>query len=92
MATKSNIPLKLEGTNGDLKEMSPTEENYLAYQAGLHLKDGGVNSAGILKAGDNGGTLIGTFVDTFYNEADGTHPVTAITSGQTSYNLRQIRN
>ena len=92
MATKSNIPLKLEGTNGDLKEMSPTEENYLVYQAGLHLKDGGVNSAGILKAGDNGGTLIGTFVDTFYNEADGTHPVTAITSGQTSYNLRQIRN
>ena len=67
MATKSNIPLKLEGTNGDLKEMSPTEENYLAYQAGLQLRASGGSSAGDVKAGDNGGTLIGTLVDTFYN-------------------------
>ena len=25
-------PLKLQGTNGDLQEMSTTEENYLAYR------------------------------------------------------------
>jgi hypothetical protein len=28
-------PLKLEGTGGDLKEMTTTEEYWLAYQAGL---------------------------------------------------------
>ena len=27
-------PLKLEGTNGDLKEMTTAEENYLAYRRG----------------------------------------------------------
>ena len=31
-------PLKLEGTNGDLKEMTTAEETDLAYQAGEQLK------------------------------------------------------
>ena len=68
--------------------MSPTEENYLAYRAGIQLKNSGGTSVGDLATG-NSGELIGTFIDTYYNEADGTHPATAITSGSTTYNLRQ---
>jgi len=33
----THIPLYAEGTNGDLKQFSATDENYLAYRMGLHL-------------------------------------------------------
>ena len=85
---KSNIPLKAEGTNGDLKELTPTEEHYLAYQAGLQLAAGTTDAGTLHKTT---GTTIGTFVDTYYNEADGTHPASAITSGSTSTPLKQIQ-
>ena len=32
-----DVSLKLEGTNGDLKQVTTTEEQYFAYQAGLQL-------------------------------------------------------
>ena len=86
--TASDIPLKLEGTNGDLKEMTPTEENYIAYQAGIHLKNTGGSSVGDIHL--TSGTDIGSFVDTFYNEADNTHPASAITSGTTTTTLKQV--
>ena len=84
----SNVPLKLEGTNGDLQQMTSTEENYLAYVIGKDnlAADSGVGGITLTSTGN---TSIGSFVDTFYNEAVGTHPASAITSGSTTTTLYQ---
>ena len=65
--------LKLEGTNGDLKEITTVEENYLAYQAGLHLSALDSSAVGTLTASSTNNTLIGTYTDTTFNDAVGTH-------------------
>ena len=65
--------LKLEGTNGDLKEITTTEENYLAYQAGLHLSALDSSAVGTLTASSTNNTLIGTYTDTTFDDAVGTH-------------------
>ena len=65
--------LKLEGTNGDLKEITTTEENYLAYQAGLHLSALDASDVGTLTQVSTNNTLIGTFTDTRFDDASGTH-------------------
>lgn len=65
--------LKLEGTNGDLKEITTTEENYLAYQAGLHLSALDSSDVGTITQVSTGNTLIGTHTDTTFDNAPGTH-------------------
>src|SRR6056300_304634 len=65
--------LKLEGTNGDLKEITTTEENYLAYQAGLHLSALDSSDVSTLTQVSTNNTLIGTYTDTTYDDAPGTH-------------------
>ena len=65
-------PLKLEGTNGDLKEMTTTEENYLAYQAGLHLSVLDSSDVATITTTSSGNTLIGTYTDTTFGGAAGT--------------------
>ena len=47
-------PLKLEGTNGDLKEMTTAEENYLAYQAGEQLKASAKTEVGAITDASSG--------------------------------------
>ena len=65
--------LKLEGTNGDLKrEITTTEENYLAYQAGLHLSALDSSAVGTLTASSTNNALIGTYTDTTFDDAVGT--------------------
>jgi len=66
-------PLKLEGTNGDLKEMTTTEENYLAYHAGLHLSVLDSNDVSTITTSSSGNTLIGTYTDTTFDDPIGTH-------------------
>jgi hypothetical protein len=66
-------PLKLEGTNGDLKEMTTTEENYLAYQAGLHLSALDSSDIVTITASSTNNTLIGTYTDTTFDDGIGTH-------------------
>lgn len=89
----SDIPLKSYGVSGDLQEMTPSEENYLAYRAGIQLKNtitdvnGGTDQGDLTLTVD--GHSIGSFVDTFYNETDGTHPVSAITAGSITTTLYQ---
>ena len=88
----SNVPLKLQGTNGDLQEMNSTEENYLAYVVGkdaLAASAGGTNLVSDITLTSTGGTSIGSFVDTFNNQAVGTHPASAITSGSTTTTVYQ---
>jgi len=72
-------PLKLNGSDGDVKYLSTTEENYLAYQIGLALRDGNRNSESSL---DNlsGDTTVGTYSDTVYDQAVGTHGTTLTTT------------
>lgn len=84
-------PLKLNGTAGDLKEITTTEENYLAYLAGLQLaamSDTDVSALTNTNAGGNV-TTVGTYTNTFFNEAVGTHDGTNITSGSEITTLYQ---
>ena len=52
-------PLKLEGTNGDLKEMTTAEENYLAYQAGEQLKASAKTEVGAITDVSSGNETVG---------------------------------
>jgi hypothetical protein len=80
-------PLKLNGTDGDVKYFSTTEENYLSYQIGLALKEGNRTTESSL---DNlaGDTTVGTYSNTIYDQAAGTHG-TALTTTTTTTNLYQ---
>jgi hypothetical protein len=81
-------PLKLEGTGGDLKEMTTAEEYWLAYQAGLGLADMASNDVAAL-TGSAGGTSIGSYSNTFYNQAVGTHPGASLSIGTTTTTIYQ---
>ena len=81
-------PLKLNATGGDLKEMTTTEEQFLAYQAGLQLAAMGTADQSALRA-DATGTNIGSYANTFYNEAVGTHPGSSISIGTTTTSVYQ---
>lgn len=65
--------LKLEGTNGDLKEITTTEENYLAYQAGLHLSVLDSSDVGTITQVSTNNALVGQFVNTAFDDGVGTH-------------------
>lgn len=84
-------PLKLNGTAGDLKEITTTEENYLAYLAGLQLAAMTDTDVSALTNTSFGGnvTTVGTYTNTFFNEAVGTHDGTNITSGSDITTLYQ---
>ena len=83
-----NTPLKLNDANGNLKEMTTAEENYLAYQAGLYMSEFvGVANPGMVSTTSTGATSIGSFTNTFFNEAIGTHPGSSISSGSTTSTL-----
>ena len=75
-------PIKLEGGSGDLKEMTTGEEAWLAYQCGLQLAASTTSDVAALTT-SSGGTDIGSYTNTFFNEAIGTHPGSSITTGST---------
>ena len=77
-------PLKLEGTNGDLKEMTTAEENYLAYQAGEQLKASAKTEVGAITDASSGNETVGAFTDTRFNEVPGTHGSITTTSTVTT--------
>ena len=80
-------PLKsLNSTS--IKEFSTSEENYIAHQIGLHL--GAADSSEVSSINKiTGGTTIGSYTNTFFNQAVGTHPSTSITTGSTVTPLKQ---
>jgi len=84
------LPLKLRGTDGSLKEISTSEKNYLAYLASLQLANQVTEGTGNLSTTPTGNILAGTFTDTNYNEVDGTHPASQITSTTVSTPLYQV--
>ena len=76
----SSTPLRLDGTGGDLKEMSTTEENYLAYLAGVRLSSMTAGSTAALTTNATGNATVGTYSNTVYDQAVGTHGTTLTTS------------
>ena len=77
-------PLKLEGTNGDLKEMSTAEENYLAYQAGEQLKASAKTEVGAITDASSGNETVGAFTDTRFDQVPGSHGSITTTSTVTT--------
>jgi hypothetical protein len=90
MSINSN-PIVLKDTNGNLKEASQTDLEYMAFQAGLRISSD-VDSTqpyAINTDATTDDTLIGSFVDTFYNEPVGTHDGSSLTTGSTTTFLYQ---
>ena len=83
-------PIKLDGSDGDIKEFSISEENYLAYQIGLRLAAAAKNTpASLNDIAQGGATTVGTYTDTSFDQAVGTHPESGITTTTTNTFLYQ---
>ena len=80
----SSTPLKLEGTNGDLKEMTTAEENYLAYQVGEQLKASAKTEVGAITDASSGNETVGAFTDTRFDQVPGSHGSITTTSTVTT--------
>ena len=76
MAT--SLKLHDASSDGDLKQITTSEENYLAYRAGLNLAGGGKAQVGSLSDVNTPGahSTVGTYTDTVYDQAIGTHGTT----------------
>lgn len=85
-------PLKINNVGGtEIKEFTTAEENYIAYQIGLHLATS--SSIGAYNITTNAShDSVGDFTNTFFNEPVGTHPSTSITSGSTTTTIYQNLN
>ena len=71
----SSRPLKSIGA-GKLQEFTLSEENYLAYQSGLHLAGMDSSDCSALTRVDLGGNTVGTFTNTFFDDSSTTSPLT----------------
>jgi outer membrane lipoprotein SlyB len=74
-------PVKINNALGDLQRFTAPEEDFVAYRASLRLAND--DSSGVGQLSTLSGTSIGSFTDTFFNEAVGTHPGSSITTGST---------
>jgi len=85
----AEVLLKLADANGNLKGITTSEQDYLAYQAGLQLADADSAEVGSLTRSATGSTSIGSFSDTAFDQAIGTHPGTSITTSTTTTTVYQ---
>ena len=90
MSINSN-PIVLKDTNGNLKEASQTDLEYMAFQAGLRISSdvSSVQPYALNTDGTVDDKLIGSFVNTFYNQPVGTHPASSLSQGSTTTFLYQ---
>ncbi len=58
-------PLKIKDANGNIQQLTTTDENYVAYQVGLHLSTADSAEVGSLNR-STGGDTVGTFSNTFF--------------------------
>jgi hypothetical protein len=79
--------LKIDDANGNLKKITATEENYLAYQAGIQLAQAGISKVASLSTGS--GATVGTYTDTKFDQAVGTHPGSSLTTTTTNTTIYQ---
>ena len=80
-------PVKILNANGDIKRFTAPEENFVAYQASLRLAYDDSDKAAQLST--LSGTTIGSFTDTFFNQSVGAHPGSALSTGSTTYTVKQ---
>lgn len=85
----SSTPLKLNGTAGDLKEMTTTEERWLAYMGGVLIGAGGTGNVSAITPASSGNTSIGSYTNSYYGQAVGTHPGTSISTTTATTTLYQ---
>jgi len=81
-------PLKIKDVSGNIQELTTAEENYVAFQVGVHLGQGDSAEVGSLNRTTLGDT-VGSFDNTFFNQPVGTHPSTSITTGTTTTTIYQ---
>ena len=81
-------PVKIKNALGDLQRFTAPEEDFIAYRASLQLAND--DSSNVAQIGTFSGTNIGSFTDTFFNEAVGTHPGSALSTGSSVTTLYQI--
>jgi hypothetical protein len=85
------IPVVLKDTAGNIKTADSAELDYIAYQAGVYSTLAtGLNSGDLSNTNLDSGTYVGAFVDTFYNEAVGTHPASSLSTGSITTKLYQV--
>lgn len=87
----STTLIKLNGTSGDLKEMTTAEEAYIAYQVSVFLANTWTNTdvGSIIVSTDTLNQYVGSYTNNFFNQAVGTHPSTSISSGSTTTSIKQ---
>jgi hypothetical protein len=71
---------------GKLQEFTLADEDYLSYQAGLHLAAMDSSSASALSRFDQGSELVGSFSNTFFDETSNTNPLVLSTEFQVAIN------
>lgn len=69
--------LKLDGSDGSLKKMTASEENYLAHQSGLQLADAGVGEVASITTTSSGNATVGTYTNTTMDGNVGDHDASA---------------
>ena len=82
----NRYPLKHQA-DGDIQRFTRDEEHWLAYQASLRLMMD--DSTAPYQLSTLSGNTVGSFTDTFFNEAVGTHPGSALSTGSTVTTLYQ---
>ena len=83
---KASVPVAQKDENGNLKRITTTNESYLAFKAGEFIAQ---SSLGTLLSATDTGNSIGSFQNTFYTGAVGTHSGTSLETGSTSTPLYQ---
>lgn len=84
--------LKLRDSSGNMQVITTAEEAYIAYRASVYLAANfndtwsGAITVGTAVSPDR---AVGSYVNTYYNQAIGTHPGSSISSGSTTTTLRQ---
>lgn len=91
MAKPYRLPVIQKDASGNLQRATTSHEEYLAYQAGLRFAERGNATPHTIQKTITyqADSAIGSFTDTFYNEAVGTHPGTSLSTGSTTTTLYQ---
>lgn len=84
--------LKLNDSSGNLKVMTTAEEAYIAYRAAVYLasnfstSDPGAIAVGVASSPER---AVGTYTDTYYGQAVGTHPGSSLSTASVTTTYKQ---
>ena len=81
--------LRLKDSTGNLQQFSDSDEFWISNKIGKYLALDSIGPGTLGSSVGGGSNTVGTFTNTFFNEAVGTAPGTAISSGSTTSTLYQ---